>query len=139
MAALLSQEHHARGSALADLKAMAKRAGWNMSGASAVSSHSAGAAVSVRSAYANGQTQGAKEDMSPAESPGRLATTWVDGVVKDGLLLISLYLWEGEGLTPRNMRLLYAAGDVVTRHGGPFLIGGDFQNTPQEVQHRMAK
>ena len=84
MAALLSQEHHARGSAWIDLKAMAKRAGWNMSGASAVSSHSAGAAASVRNAYANGQTQGAKEDMSPAESPGRLATTWVDGVVNDG-------------------------------------------------------
>ena len=70
VAALLSQEHHARGEAWVDLKAMARRAGWNMSGASAVSSHSAGAAVSVRSAYANVQTQGAKEDVSPAESQG---------------------------------------------------------------------
>ena len=91
VAALLSQEHHARGEAWADLKAVAKRAGWNMSGASAVSSHSAGAAISVRNAFATGLTQGSRENMSPSESSGRLATTWVDGILRDGILLISLH------------------------------------------------
>ena len=50
-----------------------------------------------------------------------------------------MYLWEGEGLTPRNKRLLFAAGAVAQRHGGPWILGGDFQNTPQDVRRIMAK
>ena len=48
VAGLLSQETHARGDAWVDLKATAKRAGWNTMGSPAVSAHSAGAAISTR-------------------------------------------------------------------------------------------
>ena len=51
--------------------------------------------------------------------------------------MISVYLWEGEGLTDRNRSILYAAGDAIKRHGGPWLIGGDFNTIPSDVVEAM--
>ena len=81
VAALLGQEHHAAGHKWIDFKSSLKRAGWQTLGAEAVSDHSTGASVSVRSSYHTGLTNDAKEDFSPKESPGRVATAWVDGIV----------------------------------------------------------
>ena len=88
VAAFLGQETHAAGSDWTDLKNTLKGAGWKTMGAPASSAHSTGASISVRSAYGVGLTQGAREDNSPPESPGRLATAWVDGIVRGGVLLI---------------------------------------------------
>ena len=118
VAALLGQETHAAGSDWVDLKNVLKGAGWKTMGAPASSAHSTGTSISVRSAYGAGLTQGAREDNSPPESPGRLATAWVDGIIRDGVLLLSVYLWDGEGLTDRNRAILHRAGNVIVKHGG---------------------
>ena len=81
-----------------------------MAGAAAVSAHKSRVSVAVRSSYLTGLTKGAKEDCSPKDSPGRLAAAWVDGILRDGVLLLSVYLWDGEVLPQRNMAILFAAG-----------------------------
>ena len=92
VATLVSQETQARGDAWVDLKATAKRVVWNTVGNPAASAHSAGVAISTRTSYLTGKAQWAKEDISPSESPGRLATTWVDGILRGGVQLILVYL-----------------------------------------------
>ena len=49
-------------------------------------------------------------------------------------MLLSVYLWHTEGLTERNWRILHAAGECVAQFGGPWIIGGDFNMTPAELQ-----
>ena len=57
-----------------------------------------------------------------------------DGVLRGGVMLISVYLWHTEGLTTRNLAILNAAGEAVARHGGPWIMVGDFNMTPEELQ-----
>jgi ribonuclease HI len=59
--------------------------------------------------------------------------SWIDGIVRGGVVLASVYLWHSEGLTDRNLALLYAAGDAVIAHGGPWVLAGDFNMTPEEL------
>ena len=72
-------------------------------------------------------------DLSPARSPGKLTAAWLDGGLKGGMVIVSPYLWHSEGVTHRNLELLQAAGDLVVGHGGPWLMGGDFNMTPEEL------
>ena len=142
VAACLNQEHHARGDEWVDLKMSARKAGWNLVGAMAEPSKGsqgkAGAAIATRTAFHTGFTKGAAEDMFSEESPGRVATVWVDGIVRGGILIISIYLYDGEGLTTRNRAILFAAGEIIRRHGGPWVIGGDFNCVPQDIHEEMA-
>ena len=96
VAACVNQEHHARGDECVDLKISARKAGWNFVGAMAEptkgSQGKAGAAIATRTSFHTGLTKGAAEDMSPEESPGRIATVWVDGTVRGGIFMISIYL-----------------------------------------------
>ena len=85
VAAILGQEHHCAGHEWVDFKGEARKTGWTLTGAAAISNKSAGASLAVRSIYHSGLTKGAREDCSPKESPGRLATGWIDGVLKRGL------------------------------------------------------
>ena len=68
----------------------------------------------------------------------RVAVAWVDGVLRGGLMVISVYLWHSEGLSDRNMSVLHAAGDAIAKFGGPWLMGGDFNMTPAELQRAHA-
>jgi len=143
VAALLGQEHHTRGQAWTDLKASAKHAGWQMTGAKGGKGDKGTTVtctlVAVRRGHSTGQTKDPKEDCSPTESPGRCSSVWVDGIVRGGVLLVSVYLWHEEGLTTRNRAILYAAGDAIRRHGGPWILVGDFNTTPNDVKHSMGK
>ena len=136
VAALVAQEHHLRGDSWADMQHKARRAGWTAHGAPAVlcaQKSSAGVCIAVRSKFGSGKPSSLPVDASPGGSLGRLACTWIDGVVRGGLLVISMYLWHSEGLSRRNMELLCAAGDVIIKHGGPWLIGADFNMPPEEL------
>ena len=44
-----------------------------------------------------------------------------------------MYMWHSEGLSSRNSDLLYAAGDAIVKHGGPWMIGADFNMAPEEL------
>ena len=115
VAACLNQEHHARGDEWVNLKMSARKAGWNLVGAKAElskgSQGKAGAAIATRTAFHTGLTKSAAEDMSPEESPGRIAAVWVDGIVRGGILIISVYLYDGEGLTPRNRAIFFSVSE----------------------------
>ena len=45
-------------------------------------------------------------------------------------MIVSVYLWVTEGLTERNLAILYAAGDAIAAYGGPWIIAGDFNVLP---------
>ena len=55
---------------------------------------------------------------------------FVQGVLRGGVLLVSIYLWHTEGLTDRNRALLDMAGAVISEFGGPWLLAGDFNMEP---------
>ena len=137
--AVLNAEHHALGTSFVDLQYRAKARGWKFDGAEATltddGGRSAGTGIAVRSVYglASGSDLDGTCDVSPVGSPGRLSAVWTNAVLPRGLLLVSAYFWTGEGLTERNLRLLERAGDVARAFGGLFLIGGDFNMTPEEL------
>jgi len=137
--AVLNAEHHAMGTSFVDLQYRAKTLGWKLDGAEATRTddggRSAGTGIAVRSVYglAPGSDLDEKCDVSPAGSAGRLSAAWTNAILPRGLLLISAYFWTGEGLTERNLRLLERAGDVARAFGGLFLIGADFNMTPEEL------
>ena len=47
---------------------------------------------------------------------------------------MSAYLWSVEGATERNLEILRAAGEEATKYGGPWIIAGDFNMTPDEFR-----
>ena len=137
VAAVAAQEHHARGTDWVDLQAQAKKIGWTLHGSQAAAANrsegKAGVCIAARQKVGIGRAGSLPIDLSPRGSEGRLAAAWIDGVVKGGLLFLSLYLFDSEGLSDRNVELLERAGAAVVQHGGPWAIGGDFNMTPGEL------
>ncbi len=135
--AALFQEHHSRAGKWGNAQHRAQGIGWSLVGSEAVQcpsgKNSAGTAIAVPSHVGLSKVPGHAWDASPAASPGRLAVAWIDAVVPGGLLLLSLYLWHGEGLTPRNLRLLESAGAVIKRHGAAWTLGADANMSPDEL------
>ena len=135
--AILGQEHHAYGASWADLQHQAKRAQWRLHGARAVKCDSgkgsAGVCIAARSHIDIGQPLHSPIDSSPPGSAGRVAVAFVNGILRGGVLLVSVYLWHSEGLTTRNMEILHAAGEAIARFGGPWVLAGDFNMTPSEL------
>ena len=132
------QEHHAVGELWENMQYTAKRLGWQMQGAGGCCGDTqrgrCGVGVAAPSHIGLTRVGEQQFDLSPALSPGRLTAAWLDGGLKGGVVVASAYLWHSEGVTPRNLALLQAAVDVAVRHGGPWLIGGDFNMTPEEMQ-----
>ena len=50
------------------------------------------------------------------------------------LLLVVVHLWPGEGLTDRNQFILHQIKSVIHLVNLPFLVVGDFNNTPQQLE-----
>ena len=137
VAAAAVQEHHAAGSSLCDLQFQIRKVGWKLNSSAALvegASRSAGVGVCVRAHIESGRAQHFPVDMSPHGHPGRVAAVFVDGVFKGGLIFISLYLYHTEGFTARNLELLTAVGVAIKRWGGAWVIGGDFNMTPDEFR-----
>ena len=114
------QEHHAAGDPLCNLQFQTRKSGWKLSGAAALVegvNRSAGIGVCVRAHVESGRAQNVPLDMSPPGHPGRVAAVFVDGIVKGGLLFISVYLYHTEGFTARNLELLTAVGVAIQRWG----------------------
>ena len=68
-------------------------------------------------------------EFSPVDCPGRLSALWTQGIMSVGLVVISVYLFDSEGMSDRNRRLLDAAGDHIAKLGLPWLLMGDFNLT----------
>ena len=138
VAVVLAQEHHAQKRGFQDLQYAAKKCGWQLQGAAAVASasgigSSAGVCIATNAQFMMGKAAGMNFDLSPRGSEGRLSVAWVDGVLRGGVMVLSVYLWHTEGLTDRNMDLLNAVGEAVARFGGPWVLGGDMNLTPEDL------
>ena len=47
---------------------------------------------------------------------------------------MSTYLWDSEGMTLRNMAILEQAGAKIKTFRGPWILAGDFNMTPEQLQ-----
>ena len=134
--AILCQEHHAGEGQVGDVQAALREAHWRAAIAPATvgegGGRSAGVAVLAPSHIGCGRIKGA-EDVSPKGSEGRLAVAWVQSIVPCGIVAISAYLHTCEGPSPRNVRLLAEALQVARASESPWIIGADFQDSPEEV------
>ena len=131
--AILAQEHHALADAWIDLQHRGKAAGWQVQGAQAVPGEggrgTAGTCVAARVHLGLTRAAGLPFDASPGGSEGRVSVTWVDGIMRGGVAVISVYLWHTEGLSPRNMAILKAAGEAAAHFGGPWIMARVRQET----------
>ena len=147
IAAIVLQEHKQRGQAWQDEVHNASKLGWTLRGAEAHVGDVAGerskcgVAVAVRAHIGVAKARGSPYDCSPSGSPGRVAAIWVDGILRGGMMIISVYLWHTEGLTSRNWSILHSAVEAAKRFGGPFIIAGDFNMAPEclAAQHAFLK
>ena len=90
--------------------------------------NSGGVAVAVRSAFGMACLPGWA---SPQLEIGRVAITWADVAIADGLLLGSVYLLDSVGLDPRNVASIMRLGEVLHGLGRRFLIGGTGRRRPR--------
>ncbi len=138
LGALLLQEHHARGDPVADLQTGARTRGFRLLANEATDGKgggaSAGVGIAVPTQRGCGGIFGPSYDFSPAESPGRLAGTWVQAGPRGGMIALSIYCWPTEGMTLRNVKLVEKALEVVTASGCTWIIAGDFNATPSELR-----
>ena len=144
IAALALQEHWCGPDSMPDFQAKAVKAGWKTAPVPAVlfergKGLSAGVAVAVPQHLRLAKLLGQGWDGSPAKSPGRIAKAWVQAVTPCGLLVISIYLWPTEGLTQRNRDLVFAALGEGKAYGGPWIIMGDFNLTPEELKRHLGQ
>ena len=49
-------------------------------------------------------------------------------------MVLSVYLWHSEGLSERNRLILEAAGEAIETFGGAWMLAGDFNMTPEDLQ-----
>ena len=133
IAAVAIQEHHCTENVVQDLQHQAGREGWRLYAVPAVikaEAPSAGVAVATPKHVPSAATRAVNLDLSPHGSEGRAAGLWVQAAMPGGILVVSVYLWHSEGLTPRNRSILHAVLAAVVAHGGPWLIVGDFNCQP---------
>jgi ribonuclease HI len=137
VAALLCQEHHARAPAFADFQQRSLKSGWKTVGSPAGigdgGGDSAGVCIAANAQFQLGAACGLAHDLSPRGSEGRLSAAWAGGILRGGIMLLSVYLWHSEGMTARNVELLEAAGAAIAQYGGPWVLAGDFNMTPEQL------
>ncbi len=140
--AVMCQEHLTPFRGLADLQHSTRAIGWKFAPSPAARGKgggpSAGVGVAVPAQHGWATAGGADTwDLSPPGSPGRIAAAWVQAGCAGGVLVISMYLWDSEGLTPRNMRIVEAAIEAGRAYGGLWIVGGDQNMTPAELSNGL--
>ncbi len=143
VAAVLLQEHLARGDAVADLQQSARKSGFKLAPSEAADGKgggpSAGVAIAAPSHRGWGGVHGPCWDFSPVASPGRLVGAWVQAGPRGGMACFSLYLWTREGMSSRNVALVEAALAVASTCGCAWLIGADWNATPKELREAVGR
>ncbi|CAK0853963.1 unnamed protein product [Prorocentrum cordatum] len=144
---VLGQELQASGTQLDLFQTRMRKEGWNIgvvSSAKTKAGHSAGVLIATsRSRGMDFVRNGINQwDISPRESTGRLAVAWVDAYSKEGLVLGTAYLWNSEGRTQRNQRILVKWGATMNAIQKEWILGGDFNMDPvtleqSEIVHKV--
>ncbi len=135
--AIAVQEHWARDTRYVDMQKHAAKCGWTLLGNKAriaESRPSAGTAVAVRSDRAALAPKGGAVDASPRCSPGSVSALWADVAVPGGILIISVYCHDSEVGSERNCTILSHAIAAARAHAGPWIMAGDWNCTPSELQ-----
>ena len=113
----------------------AARSQWSLSiepaADTAAGSTSAGVGVAVRSHLGLAMP---RQPLEFENLKSRVQVRWMGAVCRGGLHLVSVYLWTSEGLSQRNMDLLQCLAGVLSRLRGPWLVGGDFNLTPDMLR-----
>ena len=138
----LVQEHHVLPAGMLTATAKVRKLGYKFCAAPAVASgrsdagSSGGAAVIVRNCYGVKPLHGIQDDAQPwMIYPGRAAGARVLGLIRGGMIFISLYLKTGEKPnSDLNWKILMRVASILNLSQIPFIIGGDFQCGPQELR-----
>ena len=96
--AIMMQEHHCGGTEWLGLQHTAKSRGWDLQGAEAIRAEGgkwrSGTCVMARSRIGLGTAAKMAHDISPPGSEGRLSVAWIDGLLRGGVCVLSIYLWH---------------------------------------------
>ena len=129
------QEHHLGVTECSREEAWARGVGWSTSLCPAVPTGrggtSGGVGLLTRSFRGLGLAPGRKE---ASLVDGRAAIwSWNGGGVPGGLIIANVYLECGMGMNDGNWDILKAVAEEVKVIGRPFVIGGDFQQSPKDL------
>ena len=135
----LIQEHHVQATEMLATTAKVRKLGYKFCAAAATASgrsvagSSGGAAVVVKNCYAVKALLGIPDENQPwMIFPGRAAGARVLGIIRGGLIFVSVYLVTGEKPTsPTNWKILTRIAEILNLCQIPYVIGGDFQCTPK--------
>ena len=128
------QESRVAGDKLLAAERNAAKAGWSLALEAAADtdagSFSAGVGVAVRSHLGH-----AKSPLWHGDSrlEHRVKFSWMGGIIRGGLHLVSAYFWTAEGLSQRNLALLDSLAKALRRLHGPWVLAADWNFTPQEL------
>ena len=61
----------------------------------------------------------------------RLCFAWIGGIIRGGMHCGSIWLKDSEGLSQTNQSILVEAAASIGRLRGPWVLGGDWNMTPQ--------
>ena len=114
---------------------VARRAGWNLANFSAFRTDlgglSSGVAIASRSFY--GMTKNQCIDL-PSQFASRIGCAHVGAFCKGGVHVVSVYFWNSEGLSQRNVELMHHVAALLSSLNGPWVLGADFNMCPEVVQ-----
>ena len=138
----LIQEHHTVPGGMNAMVTKVRKLGYKFCAAHAIpsgrsdSGSSGGAAVVVRNCYGVESLFGIHDEKQPwMIFPGRAAGALILGMIRGGIIFISLYLKTGEAPNSEmNWRILIRVAEILNAGQKPFIIGGDFQCTPAELR-----
>ena len=122
------------GDAIAAVEAAMRNKGWRacLSPADLTTAGrpTGGVAIACR-AMVGMTTVATQETCSAAPYRHRLTATWLQGVVRGGIFILSIWLRDSEGLSPENLDILQQVAEVLSSLRGPWVIGGDWNINPQ--------
>ena len=132
---LLIQEHHLEAGELAREAAWARSAGWTAGLVAAPPTGrggtSGGVGALTRSFRGLARGPGWRD---LAEVEGRVSChIWNGGGVPGGLVVVSVYLECGVGMNETNWAVIRHLAVELGAMGRPFVIGGDWQQSPDEM------
>eukprot|EP00959_Pyramimonas_sp_CCMP1952_P014187 300175-Pyramimonas_sp.AAC.1 len=70
----------------------------------------------------------------PVLREGRALALHQAGLLPEGVVVVNIYLESGVGINPHNYAILKDVARRIREYGRPFLIGGDFNCTREELE-----
>jgi len=87
-----------------------------------------------------GTASGVKAHVGSAPVPisgvhaSRATDTHMEGLIKGGVTVVSIYLHDGMGLLAENLEILQRLGQFLVQRSEPYIVAGDWNVQPEEMQ-----